>query len=57
MVIPEYLAEEVAVEAAEMEKKERFITEKIRAGASIVGTYPPDEQTLAEYQAWKTDQP
>ena len=57
VVIPEYLAEEVAIEAAEMEKKERFITEKIRAGASIVGTYPPDEQTLAEYQAWKTDQP
>ena len=56
VVIPEYLAEEVAVEAAEMEKKERFITEKIRTGASIVGTYPPDEQTLAEYQAWKTNQ-
>ena len=57
VVIPAHLAEEVAIEAEEMEKKERFITEKIRAGASIVGTYPPDEQTLAEYQAWKTKQP
>ena len=56
VVIPAHLAEEVAAEAEEMEQKERFITEKIRAGASIVGTYPPDEQTLAEYQAWKTNQ-
>ncbi len=56
VVIPAHLAEEVAVEAEEMEQKERFITEKIRAGASIVGTYPPDEQTLAEYQAWKANQ-
>ena len=56
VVIPAHLAEEVAVEAEEMEQKERFITEKIRAGASIVGTYPPDEQTLAEYQAWRANQ-
>ena len=56
VVIPAHLAEAVAIEAAEMEEKERFIAEKIRAGASIVGTYPPDEQTLAEYQASKTNQ-
>jgi hypothetical protein len=36
-----------------MEERERFIMEKIRAGASIVGTYPPDATTLAEYRAWK----
>ena len=53
VVIPAQLAEEVAVEAEEMEEMERFILEKIRAGASIVGTYPPVESTLAEYQAWK----
>ena len=53
VVIPTKLAEEVAVEAEEMEEKERFIMEKIRAGASIVGTYPPDATTLAEYRAWK----
>ena len=57
VVIPTAMAAEVAVEAKEMEEKERFIAEKIRAGASIVGTYPPDEQTLAEYQAWKANQP
>lgn len=53
VVIPAQLVEEVAVEAEEMEEMERFIMEKIRAGASIVGTYPPAESTLAEYQAWK----
>ena len=53
VVIPVHLAEAVAAEAEEMEKKERFIMEKIRGGASIVGTYPPDEATLAEYRAWK----
>lgn len=53
VVIPPNLAEEVAVEAEEMELKERFILEKIRRGASIVGNYPPDESTLAEYRVWK----
>lgn len=53
IVIPRYLAAEVAEEAMAQEEKEDFIMEKIQAGASIVGTYPPDEQTLAEYEAWK----
>jgi regulator of RNase E activity RraA len=53
VVIPAHLAAAVAAEAEEMEQKERFIMEKIRSGASIVGTYPPDEATLAEYRVWK----
>jgi regulator of RNase E activity RraA len=53
VVIPRHLAAEVAEEAAAQESRENFIMEKIRQGASIVGTYPPDEQTLAEYEAWK----
>jgi len=55
VVIPAHLAAAVAAEAGEMEQKERFIMEKIRSGASIVGTYPPDEATLAEYRAWKEE--
>ena len=31
--------------------REAFILDKIRAGASILGVYPPDEATLAEYEA------
>ena len=53
VVVPTQLAEQVTQTAVEMEEKEKFITEKIRAGASIVGVYPPDERTLAEYEAWK----
>ncbi|MFO0995953.1 MAG: ribonuclease activity regulator RraA [Alphaproteobacteria bacterium] len=50
--IPRALAEEVAAEGWEMERKERFVTLKIRKGAPLFGTYPPDEKTSAEYQAW-----
>ena len=53
VVVPAHLAEQVAQTAAEMEEKEVFITEKIQAGASIVGVYPPDEKTSAEYEEWK----
>lgn len=53
VVMPAQLADEVAQTAAEMEEKEVFITEKIQAGASIIGVYPPDEKTLAEYEEWK----
>jgi len=53
VVIPRAIAAEVAVAAVAQEEREDFITEKILGGASIVGTYPPDEATLAEYEAWK----
>ena len=53
VVVPAQLADQVAQTAAEMEEKEVFITEKIQAGASIVGVYPPDEKTLAEFEEWK----
>ena len=53
VVVPAHLAEQAAQTAAEMEEKEVFITEKIQAGASIVGVYPPDEKTVAEYEEWK----
>ena len=53
VVVPAHLADQVAQTASEMEEKEVFITEKIQSGASIVGVYPPDEKTLAEYEEWK----
>ncbi|NKB65900.1 MAG: ribonuclease activity regulator RraA [Candidatus Latescibacteria bacterium] len=53
VAIPRRLAGEVADKAMQMEEKEDFILDKIRNGASIVGTYPPDEKTLAEFEAWK----
>lgn len=53
VVVPAHLAATVAREALEQEEKEDFIMEKIRGGASIVGTYPPDAQTLEEFARWK----
>ena len=53
VVVPAHLAATVAREALEQEEKENFIIEKIRSGASIVGTYPPAEKTLKEFAEWK----
>lgn len=53
VVIPRHLAAKVAEEAAAMEDRESFYLEKIQGGASIIGTYPPNEETMAEYRRWK----
>ena len=50
-VIPRALAEEVANAAVEQERREEFIYTKIRNGSSIVGVYPPNAETLKEYEA------
>lgn len=51
--IPRHLAEEVARTGAELDELEAFVVEKIRAGAPVPGTYPPDERTRAEYEVWR----
>ena len=53
VVIPRPVAEEVVQAAFEQDERETFIMAKIRQDASILGVYPPDEHTLAEYEAWK----
>jgi regulator of RNase E activity RraA len=52
VAIPAHLAEEVAADASEQERLEQFVLERIAGGAPLRGTYPPNEQTRAEYQAW-----
>lgn len=52
IVIPRHLANEVAEEAAAMERREVFLMNEIADGRSIVGVYPPDEETLRNYEAW-----
>jgi len=56
VVIPPHIAEEVAREAAAQERREDFIIEKIRSGASLIGTYPMDEQTQTEYERTRHNQ-
>ena len=56
VVIPSQIAEEVAHDAYEQERMEEFIQGKIAKGASILGVYPPNEQTKAEYAEWRKQQ-
>ena len=51
--IPRHLADEVSRSGAELDALEAFVVEKIRAGAPVTGTYPPDERTRTEYEAWR----
>lgn len=51
--IPAAVAEEVAHASYEQERLEEFIQEKVAGGASILGVYPPDEATKAEFEAWR----
>jgi len=51
--IPRHLADQVAKSGEELDGLEAFVLEKIKAGAPVPGTYPPNETTLKEYEAWK----
>jgi len=54
IVIPAELAGEIADEAVEMTTFEDFVTERVLAGQSIVGLYPPThEDTLTDFAAWR----
>ena len=53
VAIPSQVAEEVAHDTYEQERLEEYIQEKIASGAKILGTYPPNEQTLAEFEVWR----
>jgi regulator of RNase E activity RraA len=55
VVIPAHLADEVAAQAIEQEKMEAFILERVRAGAKLAGTYPPNAETKAAFEAWRKE--
>jgi regulator of RNase E activity RraA len=56
VALPAQVAESVAHDADEQEQLEAFIQQKVAAGASILGVYPPDEMTQAEYAIWRAEQ-
>ncbi|EPZ52908.1 ribonuclease activity regulator RraA [Alicyclobacillus acidoterrestris] len=56
VVIPIHVAEEVAHKTYERDALETWLQHKVAQGASIRGTYPPDESTLIEYQQWRKSQ-
>jgi len=51
VVVPAHLAETVAKKAMAKENLEQFLLKRLEAGAPLNGTYPPDEATLAAYDA------
>lgn len=55
VVIPAHLADEIGNEAVEMTAFEDFVSEKVLAGQSIIGLYPPtDEANILAFQQWRT---
>jgi hypothetical protein len=54
IVIPAYLADEIADKAVEMTAFEDFVSEKVHKGRSIMGLYPPtDPQAKADFEVWR----
>lgn len=52
-VVPLALAEEVARRAHEQEQLESYLLRRVREGAGLRGLYPPNEQTVREYEQWR----
>ena len=56
VVIPANIADEIASEAVEMTAFEDFVTERVMAGQSILGLYPPtDEANKVAFEAWRKE--
>lgn len=52
LVIPAGIAAEIAADAVEQERQERFVIEQVRAGHAIAGLYPLGKRWMAEYERW-----
>lgn len=50
VVIPAEVAEDVAERCYQRDQLEAWLQRRVADGASIRGTYPPDGETLAQYQ-------
>lgn len=53
IVIPQGIADEIAVDTFEQEKLEEFVQQEIASGRPLPGTYPPNAATRARYEEWK----
>jgi len=56
VVIPAKLADEVAKEAEAQTEFEDWVEMKVKEGRGIFGLYPPNAETKAEFEAWKSRQ-
>jgi 5-oxopent-3-ene-1,2,5-tricarboxylate decarboxylase / 2-hydroxyhepta-2,4-diene-1,7-dioate isomerase len=53
VVLPFALAEDVAHAALEVEEREAFALERVKAGESFRGLYPLSEERRGDYEEWK----
>lgn len=53
VVIPRHLADEIARQGRDQTLFEDYVTERVLAGQSTFGLYPPDAETLAKFEQWK----
>jgi len=54
MVVPAYLADEIAEECTGMETFEDFVLEEVENGAQIIGLYPcTTEENQKKFDAWR----
>jgi regulator of RNase E activity RraA len=55
VVIPRQMADEVAAEAAEQTSFEEFVQQRVMAGQSIFGLYPPAPEAREAYRKWRRE--
>jgi len=56
VVVPAEMAEEIALEVAEMEVFEAFVLERVQQGETIIGLYPATkDETLELFNAWRRE--
>jgi len=54
VVIPLYMADEIAYEATEMTAFENFVTERVNEGRGIIGLYPATkDETKEDFAQWR----
>ncbi|MFK7844425.1 MAG: ribonuclease activity regulator RraA [Rhodothermales bacterium] len=54
-IIPRHLAPVLAIDGYEQELREKFLFTKLDAGGALWGNYPPNQETLKEFEAWKAE--
>ena len=52
VVVPVEMAAAVAEAGVEQERFERFVQQRVKAGASVLGLYPPGDDAVAAYRRW-----
>ena len=53
MVVPTELAASILEDGTEQDRFETWVQARVEEGRAVEGLYPPNEDTLAEYEAWK----